>query len=110
MKRLMEQIDGKKLEKILSERGIGRKEASVEIGFSEYFIGNCILRNTMNTSAIKGLELRYNIKPDDFVIHEEKEEVIEPEKPERAVLLDYEKLYQTIYCAVYEAVKKAWSE
>lgn len=106
-------INGAKLKKILEDRFLTFSEVSIECGYNESAISRCIARNSMTKILIKALELRYNIRPEDYVIPEQKPE---PEAPEQMsflpgkVEIDYICLKSVIYEAVYEAVKKAWGE
>ena len=58
----------------------------------------------MTYSGAKLLEVLYNIKPESYKA-EEKEEIVE-----KAVKTpnDYDKLYDTIYRAVLDAMVKIW--
>lgn len=109
-------INGEKLKKILEDRFLTFSEVSVECGYNESAISRCIARNSMTKILIKALELRYNIRPEDYVILDPKQEP-KPEAPEQmsfiqapGIEIDYGHLKSVIYEAVYEAVKKAWGE
>lgn len=110
-------INGAKLKKILEDRFLTFSEVSVECGYNESAISRCIARNSMTKILIKALELRYNIRPEDYVIPDPKPEPGSmPEPPEQMsflpgkVEIDYICLKSIIYEAVYDAVKKAWTE
>lgn len=110
-------IDGQALAKILKERGLGVTKVSEEVGYHFSNLGRCIKTNQMSRNMAVGIELRYGIPREKFVIPEEKPEPeqmaidlvpVEQEKPVDPI--DYEKLWKVIYTATYEATKKAWSE
>lgn len=108
-------INGAKLRKILEDRFLTFTEVSIECGYEESAISRCIARNRMTKILIKALELRFNIRPEDYVIPDPKPEPM-PETPEQMsflpgkVEIDYICLKSIIYEAVYDAVKKAWTE
>lgn len=110
-------IDGQALAKILKDRGIAVTKASEEVGYHFSNLGRCIKTNHMSKNMAYGIELRYGIPREKFVIPEEKTEPeqmaidlvpVDKEKPVDPI--DYEKLWKVIYTATYEAVKKAWNE
>lgn len=96
-------IDAEKLKAELNKRGLTQKQASTELGFSKNFISNFVNRGEIKKPWATLLEKSYNIRLEDYVI-EEKETVV------ANAAIDYNELYKTIRSAVYEAVKKAWSE
>lgn len=100
----MVMIDGKKLQAELKKRGVSFASASKELGFGVTYLTNSASRGYMRTAAIKALFAEYNINPDAYVLKES-----EPAE-EKVAAVDYNELYKVIYTAVYEAVKKAWSE
>lgn len=69
----------------------------------------------MSKNMARGIELRYGIPRDKFVIPEEKPEQMAidlvPVEQEKSVdPIDYEKLWKVIYTATYEVMKKVWNE
>lgn len=107
-------INGQALAKILKERGLAVTRVSEEIGYHFSNLGRCIKTNQMSKNMAMGIELRYGISRDKFVIPEEKPEQMEIEivaaEGKHTDPIDYEKLWKVIYTATYEATKKAWSE
>ncbi len=107
-------INGDKLRKLIEDRKLTNRQVSADIGYSSWYISNCISRGYIGTPAIKLLEKLYNIKYDDYKIEEpeiEEEPVVETEtETVNQIPFDYDKLRETIYDAVYWAVKKAWAE
>lgn len=102
-------IDGNTLKKCIEKRGLTCSKAARELGFNPNFINKAVADNQINQPAIKLLEAVFNIKPEEYEIKDESEpiesklEVAEP-------VIDYEKLENVIYKAVYEAVSKAWKK
>lgn len=104
-------IDGKKLESAFKRRGIPMTQASQEIGFATSYLGNCVALGRIRKAAVHTLKSLYNIEYNDIAPNHEPEEA--PKQPEKQVGesgIDYEKMYRMIYCAVYEAFKKALAE
>lgn len=110
-------IDGKALAEILKERGLQVATVSEEVGYHRSNLGKCIKHNQMSKNMARGIELRYGIPREKFVIPEEKPEPeqmaidLVPADPGKPVdPIDYEKLWKVIYTATYEAMKKVWNE
>ena len=114
MYRSMMKIDGNKLTREIEKRGLIGRAMSVEMGYAASYISCCTNRGHMSTSGLKMLEKLYDIRPDEIMPDKEPETIPEPEQmtiPEPpADPINYERLGQVIYQAVYEAVKKAWAE
>lgn len=109
-------IDGKALAKILKERGLAMIKVSEEVGYHYTNLSKCIRNNQMSKNMARGIELRYGIPLEKFVIPEEKPEPeqmaidLAPADPGKPVdPIDYEKLWKVIYTAAYEAMKKVWN-
>ena len=100
-------INGDKLRAEIYKRNYSLSSAGAEIGFSEnFFVKNCKL-NRLSQSHIIVIEKVLGIPFEAY------KATPEPELPNVKTVpapLDYERLYKVIYSAVYEAVKKAWSE
>lgn len=98
-------ISGEKLERAFTSRKIKFKDASVEMGFASSYLSNCKSREIVPEYAIKLLKSLYGI---------EREELLPDKEPEtdncERTEFDYDKLYQTIYAAVYAATKIAVEE
>lgn len=108
----MMQIDSEKLSAILKKRNLNAVEISRKIGYNDYYISQAIVRGKMSKPTAVALKNYYNIDREDYEL------VIQPEPEEQAIIpapvspepIDYDRLGTIIYNAVYEAVKKAWSE
>lgn len=119
-------IDGAKLRKMFKERNLTTAEVSRELGFNESWLSRCLNHDYMTKIAVRGIELRYGIRGDDYIIPEPKPE---PEREDnqiemvleqdvKAEPIDYDKLanalrdkvidYQKLFATIYEAVRKAW--
>ena len=103
-------IDSKKLKDIFYKRGLTYQEVSQAIGFEDSFISNVLKSEKLNQPAAKLLKLVYNIEPAEYELCDEPEPVIESEKivEPQVGSMDYDKLYQVVYSAVYEAIKMAF--
>ena len=105
------EIDGKKLRAELKKRALIAAEVSNEIGYSGTYIKNACDSGKIRLAAVHSLKSLYNIEYNDIAPNHEPEEA--PKQPEKQVGesgIDYEKMYRMIYCAVYEAFKKALTE
>lgn len=102
-------IDGMKLKKILTYKGLTLAEVSKALGYDASIISRSCTRNSMNRAAIAGLESRFGIKPEDYAPTKKEEEKPKPEdveSPQPMVLeIDYQKLFAVIYKAVREALE-----
>ena len=102
------------LEKEICKRSLTKGDVSETIGHNRNFISESMRKGRLSRSAVKGLESIYNIPPESYCITEKTEPVNEPEElpePEpKTDPIDYHRLGRVIYNAVYQAVKKAWSE
>ena len=107
-------IDGQKLKLLIAAKGMNQREASEAIGNGRSFISSACGYGTMSLKAALAIEAILGIKRSDFEIVEP--EITEESEPtENASNLppdgiDYDKLYKTIYAAVYNATKEAWKE
>ena len=114
MESRMIKIDGRKLDKIITERGLTRTAMSEKMGFNQGFISNVVSRGMINPYAAKMLEMLFDIKLEEIKVKEPEPEQPECIKPQEGVLeapqIDYQKLYAVIYKAVVEAIKKAGTE
>lgn len=104
------ECDMNKLKHEFKKRNLSDNDVATELGLSRYYFKNVYARNRISEQTAKGLEKCFNIKPQDFA----------PDKPEPANApkevavkvepFDWQKLYNVMYEAMYNAVKKAWSE
>ena len=104
------------LEKEIAQRNLSKGYVSEQIGHGRNFISESIRKGRLSNSAVKGLEAIFNINPEIYCVQEQSAEPIEEPAEKESELeaisyqLDYHELGKTIYRAVYQAVKKAWSE
>ena len=110
----MIKVDRERLYEELRKVGLGPGEASVRLGFGASYISSSSSRGHLSRLCVRLLEKELGIAPDQYVIQEET--APEPEVEEiQAVeevreVIDYDRLHNVIYDAVYLAVKKAWAE
>lgn len=106
MKSTLIDISGLRLENALLKQGVTLRQASNELGYSDWFLSNCKSRNKINKAATIGIESRYGIRLDDY--KDEPEEVKEEEPQEvHADPIDYERLWKIFYTASKKAVEEA---
>ena len=106
--RAMFQIDREKLYEALKKRGLRNTAVCADLGMSGSYLANCAHRGKITETSAVLLERLYNIKREEYQLVQE--EPVIPAKTPDVAALDYDKLYQTIYAAVYHAVKVVWSE
>lgn len=104
----MKEINSVNLMCELEKRNLAKREVSRELGFKDGYLNDCIRRGRIGNGAVKMLEVLYNIHPDSYCNVEKVEEKV-PEVEKESVI-DYDRLREVIYDAVYWAVKKAWAE
>lgn len=109
------EINGAKLRREFEVRNISLIDVSERCGFDATYFSKVCRSNRIRKPAAKLLEQMYNIKYEDYKIdepEEEKSEVHEVTKETSLIITEDTKnvLRDIIYSAVYEAVKKAWSE
>lgn len=103
-------IDGEKLRNVLKNREIAQNEVSRALGYSSNYLSMCLRANKVRKNVIEYLWREHGIKPILFVPTKE------PEKNDIQTISEmpsdefFKELHKVIYSAVYEAVKKAWSE
>lgn len=100
-------VNPDKLSHELEKRGITKAVASREIGFCESYLSQVMQRGVISRVAARVLESTYNIHLADYELKETAP--VAPPAPAQ-LELDYVKLRNIIYEAVYSAVKKAWPE
>ena len=111
----MMQIDSEKLSAILKKRNLNAVEISRKIGYNDHYISQAIVRGKMSKPTAVALKNYYNIDREDYEWVEKPESNPEPASTAPDPIpacepIDYDRLGTIIYNAVYEAVKKAWSE
>ena len=101
-------IDSKKLKTALKERGLKTEIVSVATGHCKSYISQCIWGNSMPFSEAILLDRMYGIPRSEYEhIEPTPEPVAETpatEQPQTSGI-DYVALYNTIYAAVYAALK-----
>lgn len=104
----MVSVDSKKLKAEFEKRNLSMAEIAREMGRADKYLSNKIQKDTgeITLADSKFLEAVYSIKREVYELESDASETISEPTP----IIDYEKLGQVIYNAVYEAVKKAWSE
>lgn len=68
------QLDRARFEKALAKRGLNRKNVSIELGYSDYFLNNACNRGKLALSAAVMLETVYHIKPDEYAPIEDEQQ------------------------------------
>jgi len=103
------EIDGEKLEKVVTKRGLSLREASEEIGYSRWFLSNCKSRGVINKSALIGLQSKLNVSYED--LKKEEPEIIKAlkEEPKEEAGIDYERLWKVIYTATKKAMEEVFN-
>ena len=108
------QINGKILAKELKQRKVSRAEASIQIGYGSSYVNNCILRGYIAEPATKLLKSYYNIDFEKYKYvkpntaeKDESAEKAEESKETANTVLDYSKLNDILYDAVFRAVRDA---
>ena len=105
-------VEWAKLEREFEKRGLNASEVAVELGYARGYFAGCKHEGRNLSMAVKRmLEKLYDIRPDEYEVKEEPATV--PTAPPPVIQpfeLDYVRLYNIMYEAVYNAVKKAWSE
>ena len=116
-------IDGKKLKAEIKKHDMRPADASRELGFNPNYFTNCASRGNIPAYAMNGLNSLLGIKLED-IKPDEPEEITEPTvetttedtkvgldeflaQHKVTFDLDYEKLNQVVWSAVYGAIKKA---
>lgn len=102
-------VNPDKLSRELEKRGLAKATASREMGFCESYLSQVMQRGVISKVAARVLENTYNIRLADYELKGTAPTPVAPPAPVQ-LELDYVKLRNIIYEAVYSAVKKAWSE
>ena len=101
----MLKINSAKLEKELKKRNLTKTEVSKQLGYGETYIVNVTSRGMISEPAAKLLKNLYNIDYDSYK-HVQEEPAPEPPAPTPAAI-DYDKLNEILYDAVFRAVRDA---
>ena len=107
-------IDADKLYEELQKRHLSAREVSLKIGYHPAYINQALVRGKISNPGVVALKNMFNIDRESYELVEEPA-VPEPEYTSLPPVpvsfeLDYDRLGEIIFKAVYEAVKKAWSE
>lgn len=112
-------IDKEKFRKEITRRGLSLTEASLEIGRASSYLSNIICEGNINKATITVLEKLYNLHYEAYKQTEsvpESAQTETSEEPPKGQMtfqlpsMTKDEFWKVIYTAVYEAVKKAWSE
>lgn len=116
----MIRIDGEKLRRAIYDRDLVPMKMSQEMGLNNCYISHCIGERSISPGSARMLEVMFGIKPEEYFWKEpepEPEPVVEgPTTEEPAVVMPkvdeefWERLNQTIYRAVYGALKRVYNE
>lgn len=100
----MIKIDKDRLYAELRKRGVRTADVSREFGFNPSYIANCADRGRVTNTTALLLERIYGIKREAYEAVDAPVEIAQPEIKSDGI--DHDKLYQTIYTAVYHAYKQ----
>lgn len=105
-------FDSEELYKIFKERGLQCTKLAKEMGVNSSYFSNARTRGTINEMAVNLLEAKYNIPRSRYVIVEEQKKEEDNDVKKRTNITEEMKkeLYEILYSAVYEGVKKALNE
>lgn len=115
----MIRIDGEMLRRAIYDRNLVPMKMSQEMGLNSCYISHCIGEGSISPGSARMIEVMFGIKPEEYFWKEpEPEPVMEvPATEERtAVVMPelneefWERLNQTIYRAVYGALKRVYNE
>ena len=106
-------INGAKLRNEFAVRKLFMSEVSEKCGFEKSYFSKCIREGKIGKPAVTLLDRMYNIKFEDYRIDDvrEMQKTESSDSESLAITEEVSKvLYDIIYSAVYEAMKKALSE
>lgn len=103
-------VNPDKLSCELEKRNLTKAIASREMGFCDSYISQVMQRGVISKVAARALENTYNISLADYELREAAPATPVAPPASAQLELDYVRLRNIIYDAVYSAVKKAWSE
>lgn len=112
------EIDGEKLRKEFIIRNLLFSDVASSCGFEKSYFSKACRFNRISKPAINLIDRIYNIKYEDYKIDDPIDEVVadEVKTVDNSFTITEitegasKALYDIIYSAVYEAVKKAWAE
>lgn len=97
------EIDGVKLSTIIRQRGLSYREVGEILGITGSGVSNYVRLNYMPRYVFVALSHEWGITLEDL----QRGDINNSNK--LAANIDYDKLYQTIYSAVYSAMSKVWN-
>ena len=110
-------INPDKLRLRLLEKGLQNTTVSIDMGFCHNYISDVLRRKMMGVPCSVLLAEKYGIRYSEYKAEAESEPEPEPEIPEVPATTEltvppefWTALYNHIYRATYEAVKKAWED
>jgi hypothetical protein len=101
-------VDREKLYAELKKRGVTPSRAADEFGYARNYIHNAASVGKLNETCAVLLERVYGIKREDYKPCDKVVEPVEPVSESKSNKFDYDKLYQTIYEATYNAYRQAF--
>lgn len=116
----MIKIDGEMLRRAIYDRNLVPMKMSQEMGMNSCYISHCMGDGSISPGPARMLEVMFGIKPEEYFYKEPEPEpepvVEEPAAEEPEVVIPkvdeefWERLNQTIYRAVYGALKRVYNE
>lgn len=116
----MIKIDGEMLRRAIYDRDLVPTNMSKEMGMNNCYVSHCIGEGSISPGSARMIEVMFGIKPEEYFWKEPEPEpepvVEEPAAEEPAVVMPkvdeefWERLNQTIYRAVYGALKRVYNE
>lgn len=116
----MIRIDGEMLRRSIYDKGLVPTKMSQEMGMNNCYVSHCIGEGSISPGSARMIEVMFGIKPEEYFWKEPEPEpepvVEEPAAEEPAVVMPkvdeefWERLNQTIYRAVYGALKRVYNE
>lgn len=117
-------VDKTKMDRILEKRGLSYSDVAREMGRSPKYLSNKVRDpGYITLPDAKFLKVMYGITEDEYApdpkpVKENKidipeipvEDLVDVPAYEIELQIDYGKLHNVIFDAVYQAVKKAWAE
>lgn len=106
-------VDGKKLADAFKKRGMPYSQAARECGYESNYFAKAAYRGKMSKSAAVMLQALYRMERTEYEPESNPVTIgpgSEVQTADNTRTVDFDSLYNVIYEAVYQAVKKAWSE
>lgn len=117
----MIKIDGEMLRRAIYDRDLVPMNMSKEMGMNNSYVSHCIGEGSISPGSARMIEVMFGTKPEEYFYREPEPVKEEPENEipvteEPAVVMPkvdeefWERLNQTIYRAVYGALKRVYNE